>query len=197
MTFKKSLKPLLLAACVLSASHAAQASLFDRGNGLVYDNHSNITWLQDANYPSQVTDYVNGAMTWNQAGQWTSNLEYKDGFGDVYTDWRLPSLTELNHLLSTEFNLTPGEFIVDSNIRPFYGFVTGGKYWSSTEDQDSNDHAYTISGNLAQGTLEKIRDANVWAVRDGDVRPVPLPSMLWPFLGVLAALMGSRQRTRS
>lgn len=194
MTFKKSLRPVLLLVCALSASHA-QASLIDRGNGLVYDDDLDITWLQDANFAAQDTSYSNGAMTWDEADQWTSNLAYDDGFGDVYTGWRLPSLTELNHLLSPEFNLAPGEFIYDSDISPFYGFVTGGKYWTSSEDQDSNDHAYSISGKFIQSTLEKNRDANVWAVRDGDVKPVPVPSMLLPFLGVLTALIGGR-RTR-
>ena len=42
----------LIAACVLvlSASTGAHASLIDRGNGLLYDNVLNVTWLQDANY---------------------------------------------------------------------------------------------------------------------------------------------------
>ena len=194
MTFKNSLRPLFLLVCALSTSHA-QASLFDRGNGLVYDDDLNITWLQDANFAAQDPNYSNGAMNWDEAGQWASNLAYDDGFGDVYTGWRLPSLTELNDLLSTEFNLAPEEFIYNSDISPFYGFVTGGKYWTSTEKQDSNDHAYTISGKFIQGTLEKTRDANVWAVRDGDVKPVPAPSMLLPFLGVMTALIGGR-RTR-
>jgi len=178
----------------LSSSYA-QANLFDRGNGLVYDDDLDITWLQDANFAAQDPIYSNGAMNWDEAGQWASNLAYDDGFGDVYTGWRLPNVSELNHLLSSELNRTPGEFIYDSDISPFSGFVYGGKYWTSSEDQDSNDHAYTISGNFIQGTLEKTRDANVWAVRDGDVRPVPVPSMLLPFLGVLTALIGGR-RTR-
>jgi hypothetical protein len=38
----------LLAGMVFTGS--AQATLLDRGNGLIYDDVLNITWLQDANY---------------------------------------------------------------------------------------------------------------------------------------------------
>ena len=34
----------------ISLSGAAQAALFDRGGGLIYDDVLNVTWLQDANY---------------------------------------------------------------------------------------------------------------------------------------------------
>jgi hypothetical protein len=42
---------LLVAAfgCMLTAG-TAQAGLIDRGNGMVYDNWLDITWLTDANY---------------------------------------------------------------------------------------------------------------------------------------------------
>jgi hypothetical protein len=89
MTLKPFLKPLLLAACVLSLS-SAQASLIERGNDLVYDDDLNVTWLQNANY-------ADAAMSWDAADQWTSNLAYFDAVDDFYTGWRLPSLTELNH----------------------------------------------------------------------------------------------------
>ncbi len=34
----------------LGFTGAAQATLIDRGSGLIYDDELNITWLQDANY---------------------------------------------------------------------------------------------------------------------------------------------------
>jgi len=58
---------------------SSHASLFDRGNGLIYDDALNITWMQDANYAG--TD-----MTWDSAMSWASDLSY-GGFDD----WRLPT----------------------------------------------------------------------------------------------------------
>ena len=34
----------------LSVSLSVNAALYDRGNGLIYDDVLDITWLQDANY---------------------------------------------------------------------------------------------------------------------------------------------------
>ena len=35
---------------VLGMSGVANATLYDRGNGMVYDSLQNLTWLKDANY---------------------------------------------------------------------------------------------------------------------------------------------------
>jgi hypothetical protein len=49
--------PVLAFTATLSFSGAANALLFDRGNGLIYDDVLNITWLQDANYAAtELTD---------------------------------------------------------------------------------------------------------------------------------------------
>jgi hypothetical protein len=63
----------------------AQAALYDRGNGLIYDSTQNITWMQDANYAS-TSPYFTAPMTWGQAKAWADNLTYGG-----YSDWRLPS----------------------------------------------------------------------------------------------------------
>ena len=43
---------------------SAQAALYDRGNGLIYDDVLNITWMQDANY-AQTSGYeADGQMAW-------------------------------------------------------------------------------------------------------------------------------------
>jgi len=81
---------------------SAQAILFDRGNGMIYDSALNITWLQDANYaytsgyaaanaaggqnsgPTNIQ--ANGLMGWDAANTWADQLE----FGG-YDGWRLPS----------------------------------------------------------------------------------------------------------
>lgn len=48
---------------MLSASLQANAVLIDRGNGLIYDDYFNITWLADANYAA-----TSGYSSLNQTG---------------------------------------------------------------------------------------------------------------------------------
>ncbi len=71
---------------------SAQAALFDRGNGLIYDDVFNITWMADMNYVAS-SGYsgsgvsTNGLVTWYAATTWAADLNY-GGF----SDWRLPTL---------------------------------------------------------------------------------------------------------
>ena len=51
------MKTKLLVTLLLGISTSSQASLIDRGNGLLYDNVLDITWLQDANY-ARTSHYV-------------------------------------------------------------------------------------------------------------------------------------------
>ena len=95
-----------LIALALSVSLPASAALFDRGNGLIYDDVLNITWLQDANYavtsgyvaanlqnngqwkngqPVRDNILADGAMGWDAAMTWVDQLEYQG-----FTNWRLP-----------------------------------------------------------------------------------------------------------
>ena len=74
-------------------SGGAQATLYDRGGGMIYDDVLDITWLQDANY-AQTSGYdVDGRMTWDEATAWAANLSYGG-----YDDWRLPSIIDTGTL---------------------------------------------------------------------------------------------------
>src|SRR3989337_2771319 len=67
----------------------AEATLIDRGGGLIYDTDLNITWLQDANY-ADTTGYddilygydTNGRLSWELSIEWVNNLSYAG-----YDDW--------------------------------------------------------------------------------------------------------------
>jgi hypothetical protein len=73
----------------------AQAALFNRGGGLIYDDVLNITWLQDANYAKTSGYDADGLMSWNQAMVWAANLVFHDSVRNVdYSDWRLPTVTD-------------------------------------------------------------------------------------------------------
>ena len=77
---------LSLAAITVVLSGQTQAALHDRGNGMIYDDVLNVTWLQDLNY-AQTSGYdADGLMTWAEAMTWTSQLNYQG-----FTTWRLPS----------------------------------------------------------------------------------------------------------
>jgi hypothetical protein len=62
----------------------AQAALFDRGGGLIYDNVLNVTWLQDANFAKSSGHDADGLMNWAAANSWAADLVYGG-----YDDWRL------------------------------------------------------------------------------------------------------------
>jgi hypothetical protein len=113
---KKIFGLLIALVMVLGLSVSAQATLIDKGGGLIYDDHLNITWLQDANYAAtELTDtrvsaiigavgsvaghtlttsdfYKDasgnypGYMTWWGAMAWAQDLDYQG-----YDDWRLPT----------------------------------------------------------------------------------------------------------
>ena len=47
-----------------AANAVVQAALFDHGNGLIYDDVLDITWLQDANYEQTSSNDADGRMNW-------------------------------------------------------------------------------------------------------------------------------------
>lgn len=92
----KSTLPTLALLASLGLSGVAQAALIDRGGGLIYDSTLDVTWLQDANYAMTSGYDVDGKLTWAEATAWATSLSYNDTVrGVIYTDWRLPSVTDL------------------------------------------------------------------------------------------------------
>lgn len=94
-------KPLIFALLSgLALSGAAQATLIDRGGGLIYDDVLNLTWLKNANYGAG-SSYDNGGnttdgrMTWGNAVAWADTLVYHDSVRNVdYSNWRLPTMID-------------------------------------------------------------------------------------------------------
>ena len=85
----------VLAGVGLLVSGAAQATLWDRGGGLIYDDVLNITWLKDPNYAKTSNYDADGLMTWSAAKIWADELIYHDSVRNVdYDDWRLPFVTD-------------------------------------------------------------------------------------------------------
>ncbi|MGA1869620.1 MAG: hypothetical protein ACMUJM_13870 [bacterium] len=89
-------KIVMIFVIIFGFSSLAEAILYDRGGGLIYDSVLNITWLENANYV-ETSGYDNdlygydtdGKLSWNDAMTWADTLVY-GGFDD----WRLPSASE-------------------------------------------------------------------------------------------------------
>jgi hypothetical protein len=200
----------------------AQASLIDRGNGLLFDNVLNVTWLQDANYAKTSGHSETGSMDWETATSWAAKLNYKG-----LTGWRLATSTPINGSIETGFNINSptselaymyyfnlnlkGYFSTTGIFQPDYGIFGNGTdggqnnvglvknlqssaYWLAPESTPDVDRAWYF--NTAVGgqdhNASKGNQFYAWAVRPGDVSMVPLPGAIWFFSSGLLGLLGSR-----
>jgi hypothetical protein len=209
------MKPFLLrlVAClfvvVSSSSHAA---LYDRGNGLIYDDVLDITWMQDANY-AQTSGYdLDGRMTWADANTWADQLSY-GGFDD----WRLASAGnapayaytatgELGHMFYNNLGNTAGTSI--SNNVSFTDATPGGgtesflnvqswTYWLAEENAPNTDYPFAFRTRHGyQYNPYKVNSHYSWAVRDGDVSTVPVPAAAWLFGSALGGLLVARRQQK-
>ncbi len=79
---------ILIVSCALTMAEA-DASLINRGGGMIYDTVLDITWLQDANYAKTSGYSPFGLMNFGDANAWADQLSF-GGFDD----WRLPTLLD-------------------------------------------------------------------------------------------------------
>lgn len=174
---KKKAVLVLTVMLVAAFMESSRAELFDRGNGLIYDDVLNITWLQNAS--------AGGNKTWKEAVKWASELKYQ-GFGD----WRLPSVSVSSGVpLGATANpvdcSTATELACrDNELGYMYYHYLGGRGNNLTGDQGLFQNIQTShwSGTESPGgvwifvfryggqseELKGFGDA-VWAVRSGDV----------------------------
>ena len=213
-----TMKNILTVVAFFLISNASHAGLIDRGNGMIYDDVTNLTWLQDANY-ARTSNYQGrgvdayGRMDWAAAMRWASNLE----FGG-YDDWRLP--TTLPAI--TGFSITSSElgymYFVNlqnkavyanglynvlgaglKNTGPFMFANRDTAYWTSTNAPGTfQEDAFILHTTLGlQAGSDKIRNtSDVWAVREGDIAatiPEPSTSVLFLLsLGILLRLRSTK-----
>lgn len=124
-----------------------QAGLIDRGNGLIYDDVLDVTWLQNANQAGT-------KMNWESATAWADNLSF-GGFGD----WRLPTLTfslgSANNKTALQVNCGNGRFDMDASGCDFG--------WNSTSV--THELAYMFSVNL--GNQATVNASGLFNVNGG------------------------------
>ena len=198
----------------ISLSLSTNAALYDRGNGMIYDDVLDITWLQDANYAYTSGYDDDGIMSWDNAKAWADNLVYRG-----YDDWRLTSArnpvnpddtgmnktsSELGHMFYNNLGLSSGSSILenvsftdalDGDLVSFNN-VQSFAYWYE-EEISYADVAWvfwTLDG--LQFTNYKEEEAGIfsWAVRDGDVSSVPVPAAIWLFGSATVGLIGLKRK---
>jgi hypothetical protein len=184
---------LLLAGMLLVISvGSAQASLIDRGNGLLYDTVLNLTWLQDANYAKTSGYDADGKMNWFSANNWANNLVYAG-----YSDWRLATNSPINGTNSAfNYNLAKdGSTDFGFNITSPYSELSYMYYVNlglkgSFSPSGANQANYGIFGNGTNnginnssygqndvGLVRNLQAYTYWSRRDY----APIPGDAWIF----------------
>jgi hypothetical protein len=191
---KKKLISIAFIGLLFGTSVTSQAALFDRGNGLIFDNDLNVTWLADANY-SKTSGYSGtGVMNWYDASTWVGDLTFQG-----HSDWRLPTPDEMDHLFYRELGGVLGTNISTLH-NPHYALFSNVQnyYWSNTDNANHIDRAVVY--NFAYGNTfdaSKTQGYSAIAVLPGDVvSAVPEPETYALLLAGLG-LLGWRVRRQA
>lgn len=200
----------------LAMSGTTQAALHDRGSGLIYDDVLNVTWLQDANYAKTSGYDGDGLMSWDAAKGWASNLVFAG-----HDDWRLPKVVDTG---TPGCNWGTSGTDCGSNVDPASGemafmyfinlsnaddlFVNAGpfnnlqkySYWygdaSIAPAYAGEVWAFTNFGGIQYEDPPEL-EFYAWAVRDGDVAPIPEPETYAMMLAGLALVGAAARRRRN
>ncbi len=137
----------------------AGATLIDRGNGLIYDDHLNVTWLKDANLAytklfglenKDVKDggiADNGSMFWDTANSWIAGMNVANYKG--FNNWRLPTTTQ------------PDPDCEKQGEVPGFGYLGFGTGCTGSE----MGHLFNVEGitAAAPGVFENVQAGRYWS----------------------------------
>lgn len=181
----------LCALLLLSFSATSHAALIDNGNGLIYDEDLDITWLANAN--------SGGNQDWDSAAAWAAALTVGGA-----TNWRLPTVDtctappctgEFNHLFYDELGGTTGTPLT-GNVGLFSDIQ--GVYWSGNERDAGSAWVFYFGNSGLAGTRDwafKTNGVATWAVHAGNISTVPVPAAAWLFASGLLGLIGLTRRS--
>jgi len=136
----------------IQAGVAPPSPRFQVNGDCVTDNLTGLMWARNANLP-------NGTRTWYQAVDDCNNLNLCG-----YTDWRLPSVNELESLINRE----EANSATWLNTQGFIN-VQANSYWSSTTYASSPNVAWVIymwDGDVSSD-VKSSSNLYVWPVRGG------------------------------
>lgn len=200
------------------ATVTAQAALLSRLSGQAYyDDVLDITWLANnsagaGSIYDDGTSTTDGAMTWNSAQAWIGSLNTSGYLG--VSDWRLPLTLQPDPTCLGQFDpgggfpmQGSGVFCTGSEMGHLYnveGIISpfapgpftnlGLLYWSGTEYAPNTNSAWYFDFDFgSQLTTPKNSAFSAWAVRPGDIAPVPISPAAWLF-GSALGLMGWMRR---
>jgi hypothetical protein len=174
---------------LLNISLASHAALTPSADGkLIYDSDLNLTWLADANYSKSSGYHSTGLMTWNEANNtWAANLTFQGN-----SDWRLPTVSEMEHLRNDELGGSSNNNLFNShnsNFNLFSNLNNSSWYWTSTEAPNDATKAIAFYlGGDSQSLEPKTSGSYAMAVS-----AVPEPETYAMFLAGLG-LLGWRMR---
>ena len=149
------------------------------------------------------TKLTTNATTDIGSARTTTDTEGSDG------GWRDRSgtpVSEMGHMYYVSLaNLSfcdPNEFWCSSqdgwgleNTGPFTN-IQSDFYWLDTEFSDTEAWYFGADDGVQVNNIPKHPQRFAWAVRPGDVGPVPLPAAVWLFGGGLLGLLGMVRRKR-
>jgi len=142
----------------------SSATLWDRGDGLIYDDILDVTWSQDANYAATETFGIegildentlsDGAMTLDAAAEWIFLLNSNEYLG--FNDWRLPKALPINDSYYTYTSYTnyngseDGGYNITSSESP-YPYSTNNEFAFMYYNSLNNMAPYDVYGNIQTG----------------------------------------------
>lgn len=185
----------LITGLVLTLPGIAHATFIDRGDGLIYDDVLDVTWLADANLAQTEAFGVggitpDGLMSWTTANDWITALNAGSFKG--LDNWRLPATTQPDPTCSLQntggiagqgggFNCTGSEMghlynvggVTSADPGPFIN-VQSGDYWSQTEfaPNPTGVWAFVFGPGIQATAVKDVSFLFAWALRDGDVQSV-------------------------
>jgi hypothetical protein len=175
---------LALSLCYLFVSLYSHAGLINRGNGLIYDDVLDITWMQNADYLRTSGFQADGYVTKATANGWVDNLVYQG-----FDDWRLPNQVSLNDTgfgIGFSFDGSTDRGFNQSGTHNelnymFYTNLANTSFWSSDGNPNQAGSETFNSSFLDAETGELFNFQNISISYWSNPENIPINNASWGF----------------